>query len=27
LQPSSFQISTAAATTPPIYLYDRRRKQ
>jgi archaemetzincin len=27
LQPSSFQISTAAATTPPTYLYDRRRKQ
>ena len=27
LQYSSFQISTAAATIPPTYLYDRRRKQ
>ena len=27
LQPSSFQISIAAATIPPTYLYDRRRKQ
>src|SRR5215203_5627323 len=27
LQPSSFQISIAAATIPPTYLYDRRRRQ
>jgi archaemetzincin len=27
LQPSSFQISIAAATIPPTYLYDKRRRQ